>query len=431
MKANARRAAILLTLALLPIAYDECLAAGAKTGFTKTFLLFRQPDASAPPELRSRIWEDLQAEEIAEYGDATLIYLPMSASATLISRAQEARSEVIFRDNFDVIRINGRGIDARLGTATSLGPLRFDPPYSLADQGSWIIQFAGPIKPEWSQALHSRGIVIVQFLPSNAAIIAGWNREIETLRAHPFVQFLDQLHRVFKPTLRMSAGAQEELWIQVADTGDTEAVRRYVRSLSVAGISEQRWSPTELRLEGTFRKEDLEAIESHPLVIAISGRPTIVLSDERARLSLTEMPLRGGTYKKWLADTCGAACLNLDTRNFNIGIADVGVSGGFFAASPSPSVNDPPSSGLAHEALPFSRLFRGNDFGIKAGTVFSSGGPFYPDSTNSLHDVLSHGTFVASVAAGDPPLFRVDSTGFLLGIGVAPSAGLVITKINP
>lgn len=398
-----------------------------RPGYSKVVvskLLFKQPDASDSPSL----WSGTDAQVIADYPNATVIYASAHTIPDLLARGSAARTAVVVRDDYDHILINGRKIDARLGLDQALRESS-DPPYAREEFGTWIVQFAGPIKDEWAAGLESAGASLIQYVPYNAAIVSGRTADILTrVRELPYIQFVEQLHRPFKPSLTRPGGTKIEVWVQLAVSPEVTETVALLEKMSEAGVLSGLWSPVELRVEGVFRAEDLEVIRGQPHVIAIAERPLIALSDERVAVSLTGNNGVGAkAYKKWLSDTC-ESCSNLAGAGYYIGIADIGIAGGFFAnPNPNPSIGDPPSSGEAHSALAMTRLQAGAFLGDSTG-VFNPNGP-WPDSTGSLHDVRSHGTMVASVAAGDSAVGE-DGQGYLHGVGVAPSAGLVVTKIN-
>jgi hypothetical protein len=213
-----------------------------------------------------------------------------------------------------------------------------------------------------------------------------------------------------------------------------------LESLSAAGIETAPWSDTELRVQGMFATADVAAIVAEPLVFGLAERPTTDLSDERSVLGVTNIvPSVGspspeaGRYKKWLSDLC-PSCTNLQADGFYIGIADTGLDGGDRAANGT-IAGETPSSDLHRDELAKSRVRWGRSFApttLVTGQTWTTCGTGCPDTTGSKHDTYGHGTLVAGIAVGNPAANGgKDAGGFFLGFGVAPSAGLLITKINP
>ena len=387
-------------------------------------VLLALPNASAPPPVTFP-----EAEILEEYEESSLAIVDSDSVLLVKARGADAGVEIIVRDEYDKIFVNGLVIDTRLGTSATLSERDRDPAYARDESGTWIVQFIGPIKRTWMERLRADGLTLVQYLPYNAFIAAGTFRAIDAIAQQEFVQYTEQLHTAFKPTVQVHAETSVPLWVQVATTSETPQAVANLEVLSEKGIEANAWSATETRVEGTFRGRDVAAILREPLVIAVTHRPTIALSDERTAISLTSFA--PGThpqqYKQWLAEIC-PSCTNLSGDSYYVGVADSGLDGGSHTAA-SQIQNEPNASGAHRQDLPASRIIYGTNFSPATGTWNPQDGEV-PDSTGTLHDVIGHGTLVAGMVAGDPGAGTTDSGGFLWGLGVAPSAGLLITKIN-
>ncbi len=231
--------------------------------------------------------------------------------------------------------------------------------------------------------------------------------------------------------LRCGASDLTERVVDALTTNETSSTIAFLQRLSRREIAVAAWNEVETRVEGVFTSADLAMIAGDPLVIAAVERPTIALSDERATLSVTSLTpgTTPGKYKKWLGDLC-ESCGNLSADGYYIGFADVGLDGGSHAATAQIS-GEPDASGLHRADMPPSRIVYGSSFEDPAGE-WAPAAEITPDSTGTKHDVRGHGTLVAAVAAGDPGTSGLtDGEGFLWGLGVAPTAGMLITKINP
>ncbi len=101
------------------------------------------------------------ARVIADYGSFALLEVPEASvsSLTTNSKAQIA-------DENNLVLLNAGAIDT-----TAEKPVR-----SAAGNGGKqmrLIQFAGPIRPEWYQALAATGVRIVTYIPNNAYLVYG------------------------------------------------------------------------------------------------------------------------------------------------------------------------------------------------------------------------------------------------------------------
>lgn len=406
-------------------------SAEPREGYSKVTIanryLFAQPNASSPAPI---LLNGLDADIVEEYEDWTLARVHRGSVDTLRSRSIEPAVEVRVHDDYDWIYAGGRLVDARLGVARSLPSEKLDLPYVADESGAWIVQFHGPIKPQWLGSIESEKATAVQYLPHNAFIVGARASAIDRISRLPFVQFVTQLHTFMKPTFRPAPGTTRELWIQLATTEETPSAITLLEKLSIAGVRSAAWSAVETRVEGTFRADDVETVLREPLVTSVSERPTISMSDERVGISLTNLDpaVSGKKYKKWLADLC-EACSNLQGDGHYIGIADLGLDGGSHAAT-AQIYGEPNASGFHRPDLNASRIIYGSSFEDVTGQ-WAPGNFQTPDSTTTRHDVHGHGSLVAGIAAGDPGVGGpADTGGFLWGLGVAPTAGVLITKIN-
>src|SRR5262249_52490223 len=132
------------------------------------------------------------------------------------------------------------------------------------------------------------------------------------------------------------------------------------------------------------------------------------LSDERVAQSLTtnvtadgSQPTNPRTYASWLNARCGPCQpVNMPSSTWRVGIADTGLDAG--------------SNGATHHPDLAGREIWGTTFA--------------PDACGDC-DVLTHGTLVAGIIAGNAATGLTDSDGFLDGQGIAPSVGIFSTKI--
>jgi fibronectin type III domain protein len=376
------------------------LGAVAIPGKSKA-LLFKQPNASAPAALLS----DVISEVDQDYPAFTLASVATSLIATLEARAATANVEAVVRDEFDKIFLNGKVIDARIGTLASVPGATLSPPYPASGTGAYIVQFIGPILDSWVDQLRAVGAVPVQFVPFNAVIVGATPTAIQQIGALPVVQFIDQVHPFLKP----SPAVREHpvhlpLQIEVIQTADAAGEIAALRQFSDGDLVTSSFSATELRVQGVFNIDYLQQILAEPLVFIVVIVPHTELSDERVTTSLTSnigtqgQPTHPGRYKKWLGDTC-PACTDLQADGYYVGFSDTGLDGG--------------KTGSHRQEIDASRIKYGTDFD--------------PQSNGTLHDTVGHGTMVVGAAAGDATGMQ-DANGFFLGSGVAPSAGIFVTK---
>jgi hypothetical protein len=118
------------------------------------------------PELVAQL-QAQGARVIADYGSYTL----MTTNAAGAEAAKAAGAAVV--DHHNVIMLNAGAIDTTAAqpealTATGKGGKQMR-----------LIQFAGPIKPEWYAALEATGVRIVTYIPSNSYLIYGTDETLQ------------------------------------------------------------------------------------------------------------------------------------------------------------------------------------------------------------------------------------------------------------
>ena len=391
------------------------LATPPREGHTKVIIakhLFPIPNASA----EASIITSGGGEIVQEYETGTLVSFLTDSLKSLAERAKALEVEFHPHDEYDRIFLPEGTIDARKGVAKSLPEIPLTPSYQKGESGAYLLQFIGPILPEWVKQVESLGVKLVQYISYNAFIAGGTPGAVATVTELPFVQLADVFHVALKTHPRPGKGQEaSDLIIRVIDAPGVEATVSAVEARAIGKSESRRTTKNELAIHGTFSADDIGRFQAYPLVYSILEEPVVSYSDERVSLALTSnisngAPTNPGGYKSWLLSLC-PFCTTLQADHFWFGEADSGLDDG---------TNDP---GARHNPafLPLSsslppRVRFGSNFEV-------SGAP--PVGT------FGHGSFVAGVAAGDPAADpAADQPGFLYGMGVAPSAGIFVTKIN-
>ena len=102
---------------------------------------------------------------LADYQGFQLIEVAALPSAKILG---DHRVQVV--DHFDTLQLNATTLNTRtLPTRSALlKPAAASPGSQLV-----VVQFVGPIKPEWRQALVQTGVKIVHYLPQNSYLVYG------------------------------------------------------------------------------------------------------------------------------------------------------------------------------------------------------------------------------------------------------------------
>lgn len=388
-----------------------------RVGFSKVVMGQFFPNASAPAGAPPIVDDDLAAfggAVVEKYGATTVGYVPKVALEQVRRRIEDRGLEFRLRDDFDLVFLPGGVIDTRIGMEGSLPGKRKGPPERSDEANLYIVQFVGPIREEWLTDLRAANATLVQYVPYNAYIVAAEARDAVRIGHLRHVQYVDVFHASLKPIeVPPTAGTRRDLWLSLANVPAATRTVERLQDMSPVTLTTRIIGGSELRVQGNFDGSDIPYIVEEPLVFAVSRAPVVVPSDERVGLSVTRhvttsgsgatAPALGTRYSRWLEETC-EYCTNLHGDGFWVGIADVGF-------------DDGPGGG-DHPNLPDSRVY--------FGTSFDPNPP--PPNVHALADPDGHGTMVAGLAAGGASPATADGEGFLYGIGVAPSAGVFVTK---
>ncbi|MBY6204198.1 S8 family serine peptidase [Halomonas denitrificans] len=348
----------------------------------ETWLRIDRPDAS----LRA----DLPAAAIEYPG---FVWLPDDTGAFRHQRAGGRLHAVA--DPF-AMRIDGQRVDPRL----AFGP---------AAQGAWrgtarteadfrLVQFQGPIKGEWLEALRGVGAEPIQYIAPFGYIV--WADQDAVARAATLarVRFAGE----FPPVLRVPVQARTD-----ADP------HPYAMALIHAGTAERVLAA--LRDAGARTTDAVQRIDPNLATVQLHASPDLfeslgrvpgVLSiqqigqDAGPRGEMSQQSVVGGWdaglliqpgYLDWLTPT------GLDGSGVTVGIVD----GGILQTHPD----------LVDNIVPC----------VPGGM-----------GANSCSDASdSHGTHVAGAVGGTGASGTVDAAGFLRGQGVAPGASLVEQRYGP
>ncbi|MCB2173830.1 S8 family serine peptidase [bacterium] len=98
-------------------------------------------------------------------------------------------------------------IDTRSGPVLVADSLRFDPADIPASQPiRYLVQFAGPILPDWKRDILALGGTFGDYLPHHAFVVSLTEAQKERVTELPFVQWLDYYH----PAYKLSAGLEND-----------------------------------------------------------------------------------------------------------------------------------------------------------------------------------------------------------------------------
>ncbi len=266
-----------------------------------------------------------------------------------------------------------------------------------AVSGLFIVQFTDRIQSEWRDALRSRGVDLLRFVPDDAFVVEVVSNRLGELRSLPFVRWLgpyEPRHKLHSRLMRQLATNALGNSIEVKILANPRAG---VAGLSVLSRAFEPGARHHLNatfgavITGRILPARLLSLVRSPLVLWVELAPRMKLVDEVATLIVmgegSGAPPRPRVHE-----------LGFDGSGVTVSIADSGIDLG------EPDGLHPDLAG-------------------RVDAFFAYGG--LPDAG----DEHSHGTHCAGIVAGNGATGETDDDGNLWGLGVAPGAHLVAQRI--
>ncbi len=322
-----------------------------------------------------------------------------------------------FRDDQDVIPLNGYTLETSTKRAVlnripaDLRQTAMDDASAGGDapgKGLYIVQFIGPIKDEWLDALRGTGSEIVSYISSNAYVVNAGGKaaaKLTGLREQNFVQFIGDYEPAFRlsPVLQEFRGANVDadvrLTVQVIDGRMAKQTIVALRDLSTEFVSEH----TVLNYRNvamSARVSRLGEIASMENVFAVEERSERERHDEaQGQISAGNLTGTIPTAPGYLAFLAGKG---FDSTQFGTFVVEV-VDDAYNLTGAS-----------VHPDLPAARVAFQNNPSGQAG---NQGGHGFLNS----HIV---GGFNSGTGAAVE-----DANGYNYGLGIAPWARLGVTAI--
>jgi len=240
-------------------------------------------------------------ELVQDYGNFALY---RTATPTIAS----AKGTLAANPDADVLQFTAQPFD------TQRSSLHAPAPFSLsAASGAslQIVQFIGPVKKEWLDALAARGIVPVQYVASHGYIVwadsAAQSALAELRDTSSWLQYASPFYGFLKldPRLqqRLNANAssndQVDVTVQIYRHAGVEATQQFIESKGILpnaaqaplgpGTATYAWAPILKFANLSLRVHvaDIAAIAERPDVTFVGVTPTFKMMDEKQDIILT------------------------------------------------------------------------------------------------------------------------------------------------
>jgi len=279
---------------------------------------------------------------------------------------------------------------------------------AFTGQRAVLIQFAGPVQPDWHAALRQTGVRILNYLPDNAYLVYGDAGALARARSLPAVHWHGDYRAEHKVHPRARQQVGDEFAIQlVADANANTATLALLDRLKLAPVRRQSKLGAFVNVVVRLLPADLDTLAAQPDVLSVQPFFPPQKHDERQSQiiagNLTGAVPSGPGYLAWLASK-GFAQSQFDASGFVVDLSDSGIDNG--SMTPGHFALYPAGNTAVASRIVYNRL---------EGTPTRHGG--------TLAGCDGHGTLNAHIIAGYDSLTgfpHLDAGGYTYGLGVCP-----------
>lgn len=318
-----------------------------------------------------------------------------------------------------LIRLNVGPIDT--SSAPVQPPPRMAPLAAAAGNQLHLVQFSGPVQPDWVDQLSRDGLRIVNYIPDNAYLVYGSPSSLRAMQNRAATEPSFAWQGAYLAEYKIQPGARSAydpfqrpdpnlFAIQLVQ--DPEANTQTLSAIDAAKLDpvvRQRTNGTFVNIVVRLPADSVDVLAQRPDVISIAPYNTPKMRDERQGMIIAGQLTADGSspanpgYTNWLAAK-GFTQAQFDASGFVVDVTDSGVDTGktndvrHFALYRNGSTNDA-------ARLAYARL---------EGT---------PNAGSTLAGLDGHGNINAHIIAGQVTLSNfphTDTNGYRYGQGIAP-----------
>ncbi|HVM62689.1 MAG TPA: S8 family serine peptidase [Verrucomicrobiae bacterium] len=272
---------------------------------------------------------------VADYGSFQLYEVDQVRTGLVQSGAAE------IRDDGNLLRLNAATID----TTTAMVRAVRQSVSSVHGKRMHLIQFVGPVKPEWREAVKRTGARIVSYIPQNAYLVYGdatalgklqglagssayvqWHGEyLDDYKIHPAARLVDAHGNARQPLTDLFA-------IQLLEDADANpSTLALIDRLKLEPVRRQHHLLHYVNVVVRLRPADLTTLAAEPDVVSIQpyGEPRKFdeRQDQIVAGNLTGDTPTGPGYLSWL-ESIGFTQEQFDQSGFVVDISDSGIDNG-------------------------------------------------------------------------------------------------------
>jgi hypothetical protein len=348
---------------------------------------------------------------VADYGGFQIIQADDATLTNLNFSRMEAQ------DDFDVVELNAARLDTRTAEIRALRK----PAGAFAGRRLHLVQFAGPVKPEWRAALEKTGARVVSYIPENGYLIYGDSVALGRMQTwagtNDFVQWEGAYADDYKihPDARLTDAngqpqtpATDIFAIQMVDDAAANvATLTRIGQWQLAAVENQFSLLGYLNVIVRLPPERLAEIAAQPEVVSIQPyfepRKLDERQDQIIAGNLSGNLPDGPGYLAWLAAK-GFTQAQFTSSGFVVDLSDSGIDNG---------TTTPGHFGL----------YTSGDTS-QAGRVAYNVLQGRPNSGSTLQGCDGHGTLNSHIIGGYDNFTggfpHTDAAGYFYGLGVCP-----------
>jgi hypothetical protein len=347
---------------------------------------------------------------IADYGSFQIFQSTNPASASA------GEEHVQLEDRLDRLQLVGASLDTSAPATRSLRPAVG----GFEGRRLHLVQFAGPIKPEWRQALEATGVAVISYLPQDAYLVCGDAGALGRLQSWAAGETAVQwegaylagykIHPRLHP-LQLGARQQPAGSIPVAiqlisDSDGNAATLGLIDEWKVAPVRKDSRVLRYRNIVVSLPSDRLNEIASQPDVVSILPWSEPARKDERQDQiiagNLSNNSPSGPGDLAWLAAK-GFTQAQFAASGFVVDVSDSGIDNG--TTQPGHFSLYPLADVSQNSRVAYCRL------------------EGFPNPGSTLQGCDGHGTLNAQIIAGYDRLTgfpHTDPEGFSYGLGVCP-----------
>ncbi len=275
------------------------------------------------------------ARLVANYGGYQLFETDQIDPALAASGAAE------IHDEYNLVLLNAKQLDTRKSETKAMR----QSVGTFSGKRMHLVQFAGPMRPEWREELLASGVQIVAYIPNNAYLVYGGEHGIAAVQklsaSAPHIQwegaYLDE-YKIHPKARTVDARGKSRTigtdLFAIQLMADAEANGKTLELLDRLKLEPiQRRDPVlnYLNIVARLNAEDLSLVAAQPEVVSIQPYFVPRKADERQDQivagNLNGNGPRGPGYLTWLASK-GFSQAQFDASGFAVDVSDSGIDEG-------------------------------------------------------------------------------------------------------